>query len=231
MTWQIGVAIPVADEAEHLGQCLLALHTATALLTHLHPATRVRIVVVLDDCHDASEQVAAGFDVDIVHVDAHNVGAARSAGTVQLLRAATSPDSLWLANTDADSQVPRDWLVGMFEHARTGADLVLGTVTPGPGLAPDVAAAWHAHHLLDDGHPHVHGANFGIRGDAYVHLGGWPELVSGEDDALAARAETAGMRIVRTARLPVLTSTRLTARAPYGFSSYLRGLAASIADG
>jgi hypothetical protein len=72
----------------------------------------------------------------------------------------------------------------------------------------------------------VHGANFGIRADTYLALGGWRgDLSCNEDIDLARRADAAtGVRILRTAALPVLTSARLTGRAPDGFSSYLRHL-------
>lgn len=227
MTLAVGVVVPVADEAERLGRCLRHLAEARAQLLRIRSDATVRFVVVLDSCRDASERIATAFaGVETIRIDARCVGSARRTGADHLLSGVHAPERVWLANTDADSCVPRDWLVGMVEEAAHGADLVLGTVTPGPGLLPDVAAAWQANHLQREGHPHVHGANFGVRGDVYLRLGGWPELRSGEDVALAARAESAGdLRIIRTARLPVRTSTRLQARAPYGFSSYLRGLA------
>jgi hypothetical protein len=133
---------------------------------------------------------------------------------------------LWLASTDADSAVPADWLTAMVAAAARGVHLVLGTVLPGPDLSPAVRARWLAGHHLRDGHPHVHGANLGIRADAYLALGGWLPLVTGEDADLARRAAAAGwLAICRTAGIPVVTSARRAARAPRGFSSYLRALA------
>lgn len=110
-----------------------------------------------------------------------------------------------------------------------GVHLVLGTVTLGPGLSSEAIREWCLRHVVQEGHPHVHGANFGIRADVYSALGGWQALACGEDDALAARATSAShLRIARTARIPVVTSTRLQARAPDGFSSYLRELVTPI---
>jgi hypothetical protein len=115
----------------------------------------------------------------------------------------------------------------MLDKADRGAHVVLGTVRPGAGLSHTSTAEWHGGHVLTDGHPHVHGANFGIRGDVYLALDGWPRVLSGEDAQLAARASSAGhLRVVRTGRAPVTTSTRRVGRAPQGFSSYLRGLSA-----
>jgi hypothetical protein len=115
----------------------------------------------------------------------------------------------------------------MVAAARRGTDLVLGTVLPGPELSPAVRARWLARHHLRDGHPHVHGANLGIRASAYLALGGWQPLATGEDADLAQRAAAAGyLSISRTAAIPVVTSVRRAGRAPRGFSNYLRALGA-----
>ena len=123
--------------------------------------------------------------------------------------------------------MPRNWLTGMLALADTGADLVLGTVIPGRGLEAGTAAAWYREHRLVDDHPYVHGANLGIRASTYLALGGWPPISTGEDVALARLAQArVGTTVVATAAIPVITSPRRTGRAPAGFSSYLRGLAA-----
>ena len=69
--------------------------------------------------------------------------------------------------------------------------------------------------------------------DAYSALGGWPPIATGEDVVLARRAALAGhLRTVRSAACPVHTSVRPFGRAPFGFSSHLRGLAAlSLSSG
>lgn len=225
----VGVVVPAANEQGQVGACLAALTDARR---HLHRAASgevdVRVVVVLDRCVDETAAVVAAYaGVDAVRSSAGRVGAARAAGVRHLLAASCAPrEEIWLANTDADSVVPRDWLVEMLHRAERGAALVLGTVLPCPDLAPALDTAWRARHVLREDHPHVHGANFGIRADVYTRLGGWPDLAAGEDVVLAERAAAAGhLRIARTSTIPVLTSTRLCGRAPRGFSSYLRGLA------
>jgi glycosyltransferase involved in cell wall biosynthesis len=227
MIRNVGVIVPAANEARHLSECLRALRRSHRHLIAAFPREiRVRIVVVLDSCTDESALVARGFaEVETVSVQAGCVGSARCAGVMHLLSCRTPAIETWLANTDADSQVPPHWLAAMVEEADRGAHVVLGTVQPGAGLPSDVSKQWHARHVDNDGHPHVHGANFGIRADAYLALGGWPRLPTGEDELLAARASSAGhLHVVRTGRLPVVTSTRLHGRAPHGFSSYLRGI-------
>jgi hypothetical protein len=153
------------------------------------------------------------------------VGRSRRAGVRHVLDSVASPGQLWLASTDADSRVPAHWLPSMLDYAEHDADVVLGTVRPTADLPPHVASAWYAEHRLGDGHPHVHGANLGVRASTYLAAGGWPPLRTGEDIALVSQAMgVAGVRVERTDDLAVVTSTRLVARAPSGFSSYLRGL-------
>lgn len=224
----IGVVVPACNEAQSIGACLSALAEARGRLASSSARVHVRTVVVLDRCIDATADIAATHPhVECVVCDAGQVGAARNAGVRHLLDGASTDQSqTWIANTDADSVVPRDWLVEMREFAERGADLVLGTVLPQPGLPAPIGDAWHARHELREDHPHVHGANFGIRADVYTRLGGWPDVRSGEDVLLAQRALATGqLRIARPSTIAVLTSTRLRGRAPRGFSSYLRGLA------
>jgi hypothetical protein len=98
-------------------------------------------------------------------------------------------------------------------------------VLPADGLSAIRRRLWRDRHHLGDGHPHVHGANFGIRADAYRALGGWAPLASGEDVALARRARAAAdLTTVSTGAIPVLTSSRLSGRAPHGFAAYLQDL-------
>jgi hypothetical protein len=224
----VGVVVPAADEQELLGGCLDAITAARRALRRRWPALAVRVVVALDSCTDASAEIVAGYDqTEAVAVDAGRVGAARATGAAHVLRWTALPNrAVWLANTDADSRVRPDWLVGMVELAHAGADVVLGTVLPGPGLPAELERRWRAAHAFGHDHPHVHGANLGIRADAYAALGGWPKLATGEDTVLAGRARAAGhLSVVRTASCPVYTSVRAYGRAPGGFSSYLRGLA------
>ena len=224
----VGIVVPAANEQDDIGNCLDSLIAARR---HLHEVTDgeidVRIVVVLDCCVDGTAAVVGSYpDVESLPCHAGRVGTARALGTESLLAGWDVPRArLWLANTDADSVVPRDWLARMVKQAERGAHLVLGTVMPLPGLPHAAERTWFRLHRLRDGHPHVHGANFGIRADIYAALGGWPRLATGEDLELQQRAQSHGqVRITRTARIPVLTSARTTGRAPGGFSSYLRGI-------
>jgi glycosyltransferase involved in cell wall biosynthesis len=233
---QISVIVPAASEEDHIGACLSSILAARGQLHGSAPGIRVQVVVVLDSCTDGTARIAGDAagdlagdpagEVTLVTVAARCVGAARRAGAAAALSGGRPASEVWLASTDADCEVPGDWLTGMLAQARAGAHVVLGTVLPGAGLSPALLASWLSRHRLHDGHPHVHGANLGIRGDVYRALGGWQPMVTGEDTDLARRASAVGyVRVSRTAAFPVLTSARQAGRAPRGFSSYLRALA------
>lgn len=232
MIRRVAVVIPAANEEQRIGRCLAAVAAARRHLYHSDTTIAVRTVVVLDSCQDRTAVIAAASrEVQTVAITAGSAGAARRAGVSAALIGAGPPGELWLASTDADSQVPVSWLTGMLAEARGGAHVVLGTVLPGCDLEPGTRAEWLRRHHLRDGHPHVHGANFGIRADAYLNLGGWPPVVTGEDTELARRAARTGhLRISRTASIPVVTSVRPDGRAPRGFSGYLRDVAATTAE-
>ncbi len=230
MIGHIVVTIPAADEQDDIGECLTTIEAAIAEL-HAHTSLRGHVVVALDDCRDDTAAVVAGFPhVRMIECRARRVGAARRAAAAYALSEFGPADRLWLASTDADCRVPPSWLTQQAVTAAGGTDLVLGTLRLAPGLAAPVEQAWYARHDLADGHPHVHGANLAIAGAAYVRIGGWADLAVHEDTDLVERAIAAGLVITRSGANPVVTSARLTGRAPQGFASYLDGLHDEVAE-
>ncbi len=232
----LAVVIPVHNEEQHLERALAGVRAAGNLLQQHHPAAGVSFLVVLDSCTDNSAGVAAGFArtdsrFKLVDVAFRSVGKSRRAGIRALfteaafaeLRAAAG--QLWFANTDADSRVPENWLLRQLELANAGADAVLGSVEPDPdGMDPELLRRWHAKHPFEEDHPHVYGANFGVRASAYVLAGGFPRQRSHEDKVLVERLRRRGFSVVSTDSIRVLTSGRTHARAPQGFGAYLRTL-------
>lgn len=223
------VVVPARNEEDLLPPCLDSLEAARSALARTDPQVRVTTVVVLDRCTDASaELVEARSWVHAVRSDAGRVGAARRLGVQQAIALAGGPDPVatWIASTDADSVVPPHWLSRQLELACAGTDLVLGTVLPdAKGVDPGLIDAWHARHVLTDGHPYVHGANLGVRLSTYLQAGGFAELPVHEDVRLVEAIRRDGGAVVSTASAPVVTSGRFEARAPEGFASYLRALA------
>ncbi len=227
----VGVVVPARDEAARIDRCLAAVTAAAGMLRRSREApTDVRVVVVADACADRTVDRLAGWPgVGTVISSAGRVGSARAAGVRQLLRLidveGLSPRCCWIANTDADCVVSPDWLTVHAGAARRGRHLLLGTVRPDPDeIDPRLAGRWYRRHRLTDGHPHVHGANLGVRADWYLAVGGLPAAAFDEDIALAEAVVAAGASVERTGAAPVRTSARLVGRAPHGLSSYLRGL-------
>ena len=105
----IGVLVPAHNEAASMARCLQSIRRAA-----LHPGLRgeaVQVVVALDDCSDATASICRQQRVDTVQLQARCVGVARAAAAAQLLQ----QGARWLASTDADSEVPPEWLVAQLE--------------------------------------------------------------------------------------------------------------------
>jgi len=229
------IVIPAANEETLIGPCLDAIAAARAhTRRHASYPLHIRMVVVVDSCTDATETATRRhLEVETMSCSAGRVGAARALGVRHFLaRSRIALTDTWIANTDADSRVPADWLTHMVNEADRGAHLVLGTVLPADGLSPPARRRWLDHHQTGDGHGHIHGANFGIRADVYQSLGGWPLMASGEDVTLARQVRAARrFKTVRSGAIPVTSSARLTGRAPHGFADYLQDLVDGIAAG
>ena len=227
----LGVVIPAHNEEHRIHACMRSVHAA---VEHVAPMPVV-IVVAADACTDATATLAARGGAHVVNTWSHNVGAARAVGIDRALKllADAGPD-VWLAMTDADTTVPATWLTHQVAWARRGYDAVLGTIR----LAPITAGALHtARHDADYfrtrplketeptwEHPHVHGANLGVSSDAYLRVGGFAPLPTGEDRDLAARLCAAGYRVARTDQHAVHTAARLRGRAPGGLADLLASL-------
>ena len=59
-------------------------------------------------------------------------------------------------------------------------------------MTPELLSRWQSLHPFEEDHPHVLGANFGIRGSAYLAAGGFPRHVSHEDRGFGAYLRTLG---------------------------------------
>lgn len=210
----LGIVIPAHNEAGCIRGCL-----ESVCLAALHEALNgeeVRIYVVLDNCVDSTGDIARSFGVDVVTVFARNVGTARAAGAAKALGASAR----WLSFTDADTIVPRDWLV---LQLATQADAVCGTVTVRDWEFHEERVKQHffsTYHAVD-GHRHIHGANLGVAAHAYIRAGGFGDLRADEDVALVRALERAGARIAWSATNPVSTSARRNFKAPCGFGETL----------
>jgi len=226
---EVRIVVPARDEAARIDRCLDGIAAARAAAHAL--GVRTRCIVVADACRDATAALAtAHAGVEVVTVEAARVGVARRIGVDAGGDDGhgIDPRSIWIASTDADSVVPADWLVVQLGLADRGADAVLGLVHLAPSDASAAALArWHARSQVGD---RIHGANLGVRLDAYRAAGGFPPLSAHEDVSLVAALRDAGRRVVTTSRASVRTSSRHEGRAPSGFASHLRTIVLADAD-
>lgn len=141
------------------------------------------------------------------------------------LAAGVSPRDTWLAQTDADSAVPSDWLTCQLALMRSGVDVMLGTVRPDfRDLSARHARYWLRTHPRGRPAGNVHGANLGIRASTYVESGGFPDVEEHEDVLLVRAARERGARVRTTDACEVLTSGRFTGRTPGGYAAFVRAV-------
>lgn len=241
---RVWVIVPVHDEQALLLRCLQAIRRAGVVA--LDAGLRCDVVVALDSCSDGSAQIVDDVtsrcpSVRSIRGAWRSVGAARSAACATAVAgsAGTPTDRVWLAVTDADSEVREDWLTTHARLARAGADCVTGTVSADgwdgwpTTLAARYRAAYageprthpvHAGTSPEAPHDHVHGANLGVRASAYRAVRGFDHVTCHEDVRLVAALRRAGHHVVPTRDSPVSTSTRAHNRVPGGFSGYLHAL-------
>jgi glycosyltransferase involved in cell wall biosynthesis len=226
---RIGVVLPARNEQAHLGECLCALDSAVGDVD-----VPVSVVVVLDCCTDKSAEVVEDvgrrlwMKIGVLTSHAGAVGAARAQGASYLLAHLGTPGT-WLATTDADSVVPRNWLSALVKKAQDGAQIIAGTVAVDDWSerSPSVRLRYEAAYgepLAPDGHGHIHGANLALKAELYNALGGFGSLASDEDVALIGTARQRGVAITWAGDIAVRTSARMLGRAPDGFAGYLNCL-------
>ena len=230
MPWHMAVLVPARNEEHLLPRCLESLFEARSRVCAEGSHVTCDVVVAIDSSTDRTHEIARrllpGEFGSIISTSAGLVGYARSlAAEVALHRYAGPRERCWLANTDADCIVPAHWLEQQLELAEQKLQAVAGIV--------DVDTfAEHSLHVEErfratykvfpDGtHLHVHGANLGVRADAYLKAGGWGGLGSGEDHDLWQRLVETGCSRLSTHRLRVVTSGRRVGRAPHGFAEAL----------
>ncbi len=228
-TRAVGVVIPVHNEEELLSAALDSLEGALGDLERRR--LELGAVVVLDSCDDASatiahewrDHVAASrrhWRVHVVTSDATNAGTARGRGCAALLDAWGHLDAgqIWLATTDADSRVPGAWLATQVARHDEGVDLWTGrvAVSQWESRGRDTIAEWTRLYEAED-HP-IHGASLGFNAAAYLRVGGFSPLATGEDRELCRRLLDAGAPWYEERDVRVITSARVEARAPRGFA-------------
>ena len=214
----LAVVIPARDESALVERCLRSVLAARDAA-----ARDIPIVLVADKCADSTAFLARSMlGVDVIEIDGGNVGAARAAGVARALELLDGPaEQSWIANTDADSAVPRNWITEQLAIAEEGFDLMIGTVRPDfADLSSEQIALWRRTHRRGRPNGHVHGANLGIRVSAYLAAGGFAPLTEHEDNDLVGRIVGPALA---TDGCEVMTSGRSVGRTPGGYARFLHG--------
>ena len=223
--WSVGIVVPAQNEEDMIEACIESI-----LDSCRHAALReYRIAVVADSCTDLTAgraRRALGGAGELLNCEARSAGAARRTGVESILQffRRRAPCQIWLANTDADTTVPPDWLSLQLKLADAGVAAIAGIVQLDENATAAARELYRNTYVIDsDGtHSHVHGANLSMRADAYLDAGGWSRRPLAEDHYLWQRLKRRGWRVSSTVESVVVTSARLNGRAPGGFADTLR---------
>jgi cellulose synthase/poly-beta-1,6-N-acetylglucosamine synthase-like glycosyltransferase len=226
--WSVGVVVPARNEEPTIEACIDSIFASLDACTQVDSSW---VAVVADSCTDRTSAMARAMlsgRGELIECTASSAGMARRLGVERVLRrfAAHPADRVWIANTDADSEPAADWITRQLTLADQGYCGVAGIVQveDSDHHKADVIRALLEDYVLhpDGTHPHVHGANLGIRADAYLDAGGWSDLALAEDHCLWTRVRARGWKLVSSIASVVTTSGRLNGRAKGGFADTLR---------
>ncbi|MCF7700759.1 glycosyltransferase [Loktanella sp. M215] len=239
------VVIPARNEAARIGACLTALAQQQAL--------DMAVVLVANNCNDGTETIAracaasTGLRLEVLSAtlgSGAGVGTARRMGCDHALR--IWPDADAVLSTDADCLTGADWIARNRHHlARVAA--VCGRVAPMAeelfvledmdvslaemeGLYEALVTAFYRLHRpgplgLDGDHGHAAGASLAVHRTVYQAVGGFADLVTGEDRDLVRRLKATGHDVFHAGDVIVRASCRLDGRAQDGMSAALRARA------
>jgi len=227
------VAVPARNEQDRIERCLRSIRTAIANVRNV----MVVVVVASDGSTDETDQIVNRLHrpyapVHLLRGRWQSAGGARRAAifhglTVAAHAAHTDTHAVWIATTDADTVVDADWLASHIAYADTGFDAVAGTVDllEDDDLTSPLLTAFSEMYTIDgDSHPHVHGANMGVRADAYLAADGFPHIGVAEDHALWNELRRQEYRTISPLNVRVSTSARLTGRAVGGFADTMAAM-------
>jgi hypothetical protein len=236
------VAIPVRDEAKRIGTCLAALSRQSTPAAH--------VVLLLNNCTDGTADVVRKLPpgpYQLHIVERHLEGPSASAGVARSLAmdyAASRITEGVILSTDADAEVPENWIEANLRAIEQGADAVCGQAVIDPieallipkHLHEDDAREVAYGRLLDEiasivlpdaadpwpRHREDSGASIAITASMFRYVGGVPPRASGEDRALIAMLRSIDARVRHHPKIRVVVSGRTEGRAPGGMADTIR---------
>lgn len=242
----VAIAVPLKNEACCVLPMLRSLDDAAGRY-----GGRVVVVLIANDCTDASVELIAGYRPRRVEMDYRVVSmlpGARHAGWARRLALDAAAD--WLTNdddlllsTDADTIVDPDWIVRTVAIIAQGYDAVAGYAltsreernrlgAPARRRLDQIGRYYtalnylRAHRNPEPGDPwprHFYegGASIALTLALYCRIGGAPTPALGEDRALFDLVRRHGGRIRHPVDVRVTTSCRIRGRAPGGMADAL----------
>lgn len=237
------VVIPVRDEADRIGACVLALSRQVGV-----PPPRVLLLInnTVDCTADLVRQFDIGIPIDVIEhqFPPHQCSAGHARRLAMELAAAHAGSGGVVLTTDADSRVAPDWLSQNLRHIDAGLDAVAGVAEIDPIDVALIPVALHRADaeecayaaLLDEidslidpdaddpwpRHTQNSGASICVRVAALRRAGGVPAIGLGEDRALFAALRQTGARIRHAPEVRVTVSGRLFGRAAGGMADTMR---------
>ncbi len=243
------IALPARDEADELAGCLGALLRMERPVGLASLSLCVIANNSTDDTARIAAGFAPawrarwGGELEVVSVDLPperaNAGWARRLALEAAAAHLSAPKDC-LLSTDADTRVTPGWLARTLDHLAAGHDAIAGLARLDPrGLRrlPSahrrrLAAIQRYENALTflkarceaetwPRHFYEGGASMALTLEAYRRIGGAPTPPVGEDKALFAAVRAAGGKVRHPVDVKVITSARLSGRAPGGASDTL----------
>jgi Glycosyl transferase family 2 len=236
------VAIPVRDEEKKIGSCLAALARQTVFADHL--------LLLLNNCMDGTAAAIQRSAQAASHVHVIECSLPSSSANAGIARALAMThgealiDSGVILTTDADAEVPENWIEANLETIHNGADAVCGMAEIDPvdalliprHLHEDDAREVAYGRLLDEieclvlpddadpwpRHTENSGASIALTASMFRRAGGVPFVPSGEDRALIAKLQSIDARVRHDPDIRVLVSGRIDGRAKCGMAETIR---------
>jgi cellulose synthase/poly-beta-1,6-N-acetylglucosamine synthase-like glycosyltransferase len=224
--WHFCIIIPARNEEKLISRCL---HSVNMAAQQLPAFCTYDVILAVDASSDQTFDISndiIGENGIAFNIDVESVGTARKLATeLALQRYKGDLWQCWLANTDADCEIPLQWLVTHLDHALSGTQALAGIISIDNFDEHNnyVPQRFKDSYLLhpDGTHPHIHGANLGVRADAYIRSGGWNCINTAEDHDLWNRLATLSIPMRSDSHCSVITSGRRMGRAPHGFAQAL----------
>jgi glycosyltransferase involved in cell wall biosynthesis len=245
LTGKTIVAVPVKNEAERISACLLALANQNVVSPDA-------IVLVVNNTTDQTATIvralAQSLPVSIEVIEHEFPPERASAGSARRMAmeraAALAGLEGAVLTTDADGQVPLDWVAANLYYLRRGLDAVAGRAvldaadqaTIPARLREDDALECAYAAALDEmasiiaprpwdpwpRHTEHSGASIAVTVAAYGRAGGMPAAPVAEDRKFFAALEAVGARIRHAPEIAVTVSGRTVGRAEGGMADTIR---------